>query len=64
MKKYTVNVPLVATAWVDVWAEDEDDAMNIVEDMVSRYEVDLNGYDAEHGGSWWVDECEDQDEEE
>lgn len=53
--KFTGCIPLIATAFVDIEAEDEDEAMGILCEMVDRNEVDFNGYDCESNGFWWIE---------
>ena len=54
--KFTGCIPLIATAMVDIEAEDEDEAMDILLAMYDRNEIDLNGYDNESVDFWWIEE--------
>lgn len=56
--KFTGCIPLIAVAYVDIEAEDEDDAMEKLHEMYDNGEVDLNGYDNEDNGQWWVEKEE------
>lgn len=56
MKKFTGLIPLVATAYVEIEAKDENEAFEILRDMYKRKEVDLMGFEAEGIDSWWVEE--------
>ena len=53
--KFLGCVPLVATAYVEIEAEDENEAMKTLMRMYDNGEVNLDGYDSECLGSWWVE---------
>lgn len=56
MNKYTVMIPLIAHAVVEVKAEDESEAIGKAEIALDRGEIDTDGYDTENIDEWWIDQ--------
>ena len=56
MKKFTVCIPLIATAFFTTEAETEDEAFEKAKEAYDNGEIDLNGYDNEPDICWWVEE--------
>jgi len=54
-KKYTLCVPLIATATYDIEAENLSEAWEIAEKAHENCEIDYDGYDPEWGAAW-IDE--------
>lgn len=56
MKKFTGFIPLVATAYAEIEAENENEALEKLKEMYNEGQVDLMGFDNEGYSSWWVEE--------
>ena len=54
MKKYTIFIPLCATATHEIEAEDLEEAIEIAKNLIENKQIDYNGYEPD--GSWWIDE--------
>lgn len=52
MKKFEVTIPLIAYIYVKVEAEDEEEALEKVESMVDKGEVETYGFDTEPICNW------------
>ena len=56
MRKYTICVPLCATAMYEIEAENLEEAHEIAEDLILHNKIDYDGYDPENSLDWWIDE--------
>jgi hypothetical protein len=56
MGKYFGFIPLIATAYVKIEAENENEAFEKLRNMYEKGAIDLMGFDNECESEWWVEE--------
>jgi hypothetical protein len=54
--KYVGIIPLIANAVVEIEADSEDEALEILDMKYHNGEIDFMGFDTDSSSTWWVEE--------